>query len=166
MVCITRLRLNFLLSIFSVLDRPDNFGECIGPQLGYTIPSDLIALTGLNPSIVDILLKALVVLLVLHPVAASLSFITFVNSLFLGSHTISIFALIFSVITSLVSTAVFGIDLALVLVAKSNVKAITVAHLEVAWGNAVWMVLTATILTWAAVFLLSARVCYCCGVRR
>jgi len=150
----------------SVIDRPENFGECIGPQLGYTIPPNLIALTGLNPSIVDILLKALVVLLVLHPVAASLSFITFVHSLFLGSHGVSIMALLFAVITSLVSTVVFAIDLGLVLVAKSKVKDITVAHFEVAWGNAVWMVLTATILTWAAVFLLSARACYCCGVRR
>jgi hypothetical protein len=150
----------------SSFDKPGQFGECFGPQLGYTIPSNLIALIGLNPSIVQILLRSLVILLVLHPVAAGLSFITFLNSLFLGSHAVSIVALLFAVITSLVSTAVFAVDLALVLVAKSNVKNITVARLEVVWGNAIWMVLAATILTWAAVILLSARACYCCGIRR
>lgn len=150
----------------SALDGIGDYGECFGPQLGYTIPSNLITLTGLNPSIVQILLRTVVVLLVLHPVAAGLSFITFINSLFLGSHAVSIVALLFAVITSLVSTVVFGIDLALVLVAKSNVKDIKVGHFQVDWGNGVWMVLTATILTWAAVFLLSARACYCCGIRR
>jgi len=150
----------------SALDGPGNFGECIGPQLGYTVPSNLIALTGLNPSLVQIVLKTLVVLLVLHPVAAGLSFITFTLSLFLGHHAVSIVALLFAVITSLVSTIVFAIDLAMVLVAKNNVQSITVGHFAVNWGNAIWMVLAATILTWTAVFLLSARACYCCGIRR
>jgi len=150
----------------SSFDGPGQFGECFGPQLGYTIPSNLIALIGLNPSIVQILLRSLVILLVLHPVAAGLSFITFLNSLFLGSHAVAIVALLFAVITSLVSTAVFAVDLALVLVAKSNVKDIAVGRFEVVWGNAIWMVLAATILTWTAVVLLSARACYCCGIRR
>jgi len=150
----------------SVLDGPKNYGECFGPQLGYTIPSSLIVLTGLDPSIIQILLNALVVLLVLHPVAASLSFLTFINSLFLGHHAVAIVALILAIVTSLISTAVFAIDLALVLVAKSNVKLIKVGSFAVTSGNAVWMVLAATILTWVAVALLSARACYCCGIRR
>lgn len=158
--------LNQVCFTCSVFDGPGEFAECIGPQLGYTIPSDLIGLTGLDPSIVQILLKGLVVILVLHPVAAGFSFITFFNSLFLGSHAVSILALFFAIVTALLSTAVFAVDLVLVLFAKSKVKDITVGNFEVDWGNAVWMMLVAVILTWTAVGLLSARACYCCGVRR
>jgi len=149
----------------SALDGPEASGFCIGPQLGYNIPPDAIAVAskaGVSSSTVTILLHALVVLLVLHPIAAGLSFITFINSIFLGHHAVSIVALIFAVITALVSTVVFAIDLALVIVARSNVKNITVGHFEVTWGNAIWMVLAATILTWVGVILLSARACYCC----
>lgn len=152
-----------------MLDGPNNPGKCFGPKLGYTIPADIIdqaSRAGISSSVVGILLHGLVVLLVLHPVAAGLSFLTFINSLFLGSHAVSIVALILSVITALVSTIVFAIDLALVLVAKSKVKSISVGNFEVNWGNAVWMVLAATILTWIAAILLSARACYCCGIRR
>jgi len=147
----------------------DHSRECFGPKLGYTVPQDVInlaPLAGISSTLVDILLHALVLLLVLHPVAAGLSFITFINSLFLGSHAVSIIALFLSVVTALVSTIVFAVDLALVLVAKSKVKDITVGDFEVDWGNAVWMVLAATLLTWIAAILLSARACYCCGVRR
>ena len=156
----------YLLLTPSVLDGPENFDECFGPQLGYTIPANVVSLIGLSPSVVQILLNALVVLLVLHPVAASLSFLTFINSHFLGHHAVSIVALILAIITSLVSTAVFAVDLALVLVAKANVKNINIGTFNILWGNAVWMVLVATLLTWIAVGLLSARACYCCGVRR
>jgi len=153
------------LCAISALDRAGASGFCIGPELGYNIPPDAIAVAskaGVSSSTVTILLHALVVLLVLHPIAAGLSFITFINSIFLGHHAVSIIALIFAVITALVSTVVFAIDLALVIVARSNVKNITVGHFEVTWGNAVWMVLAATILTWVGVILLSARACYCC----
>jgi SUR7/PalI family len=154
-----------LLLTLSGLDGPDAAGFCIGPELGYNIPPDAIAVAGkagVSSSTVTILLHALVVLLVLHPIAAGLSFITFINSIFLGHHAVSIIALIWGVITALVSTVVFAIDLALVIVARSNVKSITVGHFEVTWGNGIWMVLVATILTWVGVILLSARACYCC----
>jgi len=150
----------------SVFDGPDQFDECIGPQIGYTIPSNLISLTGLDPSIVQIVLQGLFVILVLHPISAGLSFITFLNSLFLGSHAVSISALFFAIVTALVSTVVFVIDLVIVVVAKSRIGEITVAHLAVDFGNAIWLMLVGVILTWTAVVLLSARACYCCGVRR
>ena len=102
----------------------------------------------------------------LHPISAGLSFLTFINSLFLGSHAVSISALFFAIVTALLSTAVFVIDLVIVLVAKSKIGDIKVAHLAVDFGNAIWMVLVAVITTWTAVVLLSARACYCCGVRR
>lgn len=162
----SRIKYLIFVSPQSVFDGPDQFDECFGPQIGYTIPSNLISLTGLDPSIIQIVLQGLFVILVLHPISAGLSFITFLNSLFLGSHAVSISALFFAIVTALVSTVVFAIDLVIVVVAKSRIGEITVAHLAVDFGNAIWLMLVGVIMTWTAVALLSARACYCCGVRR
>jgi len=153
----------------SVLDGVTNYGECFGPRLGYTLPADVVSLLHLPAVVVDVLLGVVAAVLVLHPIAAGLSFLAFLNSLFLGSHGISIFALIWSIATALISTLVFVVDLVIVVIAKSKVKGIrgTVGqNISVDWGNAVWMMLAGVIFTWTAVFLLSARACYCCGVSR
>ncbi|KAJ7780612.1 actin cortical patch SUR7/pH-response regulator pali [Mycena maculata] len=153
----------------SVLDPPTIFtndGECFGPMLGYTIPEDIIALTDISSDIIDDVENVLLVLLVLHPVAAGLSFFTAISSLFLASHPLSILSLVLSIITALVTTVVFAVDLALVIVAKSKVTTIDSLDFAIQWGNAPWMGLTAALLTWLAVIALSARACYCFGVRR
>ncbi|KAJ7670255.1 hypothetical protein B0H17DRAFT_204755 [Mycena rosella] len=152
----------------SVLNEPTFFSDtalCFGPQLGYVVPDDIITLLNINVTLVQFVLKGLLVVLVLHPIAAGLSLVTLVSSLFLASHSISILALVLSIVTALVSTAVFAVDLALVIIAKSQVKQITTVQFAIQWGNAPWMGLTAVILTWLAVIALSARACYCFGVR-
>ncbi|KAJ7134576.1 hypothetical protein C8R44DRAFT_770861 [Mycena epipterygia] len=152
----------------SVLNEPTFFtndGECIGPMLGYKVPESIIALTGVDPTLVQALLEGLLLVLVLHPVAAGLSLITLICSLFLASHSLSILALVLAIITALVSSVVFAIDLALVIVAKNQVAQINTLQFAIQWGNAPWMGLTAVILTWLAVITLSARACYCFGVR-
>lgn len=107
------------------------------------------------------------VILILHPVAAGLSLIGFCFSVFLGSHDIAILTLIVAVVTGIAAAVVFAIDLALVIIVKNEINTnLASYHIQVDWGNAVWMVLTAVVLTWIAVILLSARACYCCGVRR
>ncbi|KAJ6631519.1 hypothetical protein B0H10DRAFT_2299889 [Mycena sp. CBHHK59/15] len=153
----------------SVLDEPTVFtndGECFGPQLGYTVPDSIISLTGISPSIVSVVLRALLVVLILHPIAAALSFLALVSSLFLASHAFSILALALALFAALLSTVVFVIDIALVLVAKSQVSQIPTFQFAIEWGNAPWMGLAAAVLTWLAVGTLSARACYCLGVRR
>ncbi|KAJ6584926.1 actin cortical patch SUR7/pH-response regulator pali [Mycena capillaripes] len=153
----------------SALDQPTAFGnngQCYGPRLGYVVPDSIIALTGLSTSLVDDVLQGLLVVLVLHPIAAGLSLATLVCSLFLASHTLSILALVLALITALVSSVVFAIDLALVIVAKSQVSQLQELQFAIQWGNAPWMGLAAVILTWLAVIALSARACYCFGVRR
>jgi len=143
-----------------------NFGECFGPKIGYTIPTSIISLSGVSPSIVDVVLEGLYVILVLHLVAAGMSLVTLASSLFLASHKISILALVLSIATALVSTVVFAIDLAIVIVAKQNVSALgTELHFAAQWGNGPWLGLAALISTWLAVVALSARACYCFGVR-
>ncbi|KAJ7505362.1 hypothetical protein B0H11DRAFT_1978301 [Mycena galericulata] len=180
-ICIGLLFSAFLLSLLVGLSLPiiktiyllsfysptffTNDGQCFGPMLGYTVPEDIISLTGISPSIVDDVLQGLLVILVLHPVAAALSFVTLISSLFLASHKLSILALVLSIITALVSSVVFAIDLALVIVAKSKVTQIEGLDFAIQWGNAPWMGLVAVILTWLAVIALSARACYCFGVR-
>jgi hypothetical protein len=142
-----------------------NQGHCTKPQLGYEIPQQIIALTGVSTYVVLLVLKTLFVILVLHPIAAGLSLLTLLSSLFLASHKLSIMALVFSIITALVSSVVFAIDIALLVVAKNQVKDIPDYKFAIAFGNAPWMGLAATILTWLAVIALSARACYCFGVR-
>ena len=97
-------------------------------------------LLGLSPSLVSIALKAVEVLLVLHPVAAGLSLLTFVQALFLGNHGVSICALIVCLLTAIVSSVTLAADIALVIVAKQKLNDLTVASFEVAFGNAVWLV--------------------------
>jgi len=153
----------------SVLDEPTlltNDGDCFGPQLGYTVPEDIIAVTGISADIVDDVLQVLLVILVLHPVAAGLSFVTLISSLFLASHKLSILALVLSIITAIVTSVVFAVDLALVIVAKSKVTDIDSLDFAIQWGNAPWMSLVAAVLTWLAVIALSAKACFCFGVRR
>jgi len=141
--------------------------ECFGPQLGYSVPSNLIALTGVSPDIVDAILKALLLILILHPIAAGLSFITLLSSLFLASHKLSILSLVLAIVTALVSSVVFAIDLALVIVAKGQISSIdTELHFAIQWGSAPFLGLVAALLTWLAVITLSARACYCFGVRQ
>ncbi|KAJ7644094.1 hypothetical protein FB45DRAFT_896889 [Roridomyces roridus] len=153
----------------SVLNAPTFFannGECFGPMLGYTIPADIVALTDISQGVINAVSQVLLFVLVLHPIAAGLSFITLFSSLFLASHGLTILSLVLAIITAMVTTAVFGIDLALVLVAKSQLPSLEgELQLGVQWGNAPWMGLAAAVLTWMAVIALSARACYCMGVR-
>lgn len=157
----------------SVLNPPTWFtnpGDCIGPQLGYrvdnstTLGQDILLLTG-YPQLVDAITETLTVILVLHPVTCGLSFIVAFTSLFLESHAMSTLSLIIAIVTALLSSLVFAIDLALVIVAMNEVKNINLGTFTISFGNAVWMVLAGMVLTWAGVIALSARVCYCCGVR-
>ena len=93
-----------------------------------------------SASLVDALLKGLEILLVLHPVAAGLSLLTLLPALFLGHHGVSICALIMALLTAIVSSITLAADIALVIVAKSKVKDLTVAKFRVNFGNGVWMV--------------------------
>jgi len=71
-----------------------------------------------------------------------------------------------ALLTAIVASITLAADLALIIVAMGKVKDLTIAKFEVDFGNGVWMVVTAVILTWIAVIVLSARACYCLGVRK
>ncbi|EJF57521.1 hypothetical protein DICSQDRAFT_129426 [Dichomitus squalens LYAD-421 SS1] len=128
--------------------------ECIGPSLGYTIPNAIANLTGF-PAIVDDVASALTVLLILHIVAAGLAFIVEVTSLFLESHAMCIISLVTSILTVLIGAAVFGIDLALILVGKSKIGPLTEFNYTLNWGPGLWMVLAGVVLSFVGMILMS-----------
>ncbi|KAN0130163.1 SUR7/PalI family domain containing protein [Lactarius tabidus] len=143
--------------------------ECIGPQLGYTVNPLTIEVVTKDTEVADVILKGLTILLVLHPVAAGLTFLTLVPvtaSCFVYHKLPWIISLVLSVPTAIVSTVVFAVDLALVIVARSKIKDVSAIHISIDFGNGIWMVLVSTLFTWAAMILLSARVCRCCGFGR
>ncbi|KAI0359653.1 hypothetical protein OH77DRAFT_1420196 [Trametes cingulata] len=161
----TRLRLGVWgICAASALDPPGG-GECFGPMLGYTIPQQVLDLTGF-PALAQDVGKGVTVLLVLHLVAAGLAFIGVFTSLFLESHTMCIISLVTTIFTLIVGLVVFGVDLALILIGKQRVGPLTDFNYVANWGPALWMVLAGVILSFVGMILMSVVVCECCGVGR
>jgi len=146
-------------SIFS------NHGECSKPMLGYDVDNDVLSLIG-DPSIIQIALKGLLFVLVLHPIIAVFNFITLALAVFSRQHCVAIFTLILAVFTAILTTLAAVIDIALVAVAKNKVGSITEFAFTVGWGNAPWMTLVSAIFLWIVVVLYSIMLCGCCGVSR
>jgi len=158
--------------ITSALNKPTAFtnnGECIGPQLGYTIDAKLLAAVTNEPDLANLILKALTILLILHPIAAFLAFLTALPVITSGCdcHPAPwVISLVLSVPTAIVSTIVFAVDLAVVIVARSKIKNVRAANnLTISFGNGMWIVLVGMLFTWIALVLLSAWVCNRRGLR-
>lgn len=152
----------------SVLGLPTiltNDGECTAPHLGYVVDPEILALTG-YPQIADAVLKGLTILLVLHPICAGLAGLGMFTSLFLASKCMTILSLIISIFTGIVGSVTLAADLALEIEARMRVGPLTNNAVSVGWGNGVWMILVAVVLTWISVILLSAVACRCCGYRK
>jgi len=150
----------------SVLNAPtllENDGLCTTPALGYSVDSSILQLTG-QAQLVQAVLEGLVIVLVLHPIVASLCFLTLLSSLFARWHGCAVLSLVLVIITAILTSVLCAVDIAIVAVAKSKIGDISEFSFEVGWGNAPWMSLVATILLWAVVLVLSAMVCGCCGV--
>ncbi|KAJ4483575.1 hypothetical protein J3R30DRAFT_3328311 [Lentinula aciculospora] len=155
---------------YSQLNRPsflDDNGLCYGPRLGYqnVIPSVILSEIGLSQALLDAALKGLLAVLIIHIIAAGFSLAALFASLFLASRGMTILSLVLAVITAILSTVVFAVDAVVAEVAKAKIPALT-ADLSVGVGNAVWMVLGALVASWLGVIFISARACFCCGVRR
>jgi len=76
-----------------------------------------------------------------------------------------IFSLVITIICAILSTVVFGIDVAIVNVARTGVKEVLGenTNISILYGREIWMSLAAVILLWGAVVSHSVVSCYCCG---
>ena len=140
---------------------PDGF--CYGPSVGYKIPDSVLEVTGYK-QLAQAVLQGVTALLILHPVVAGLSLIGAATSLYLESHAMHIISLIVTIVNTFLSSIVFAADLAINIIAKDKVPALTGANLKVQWGNGVWLVAVGVVLSWLGVVLLSIPVCSCCGM--
>ncbi|THH03923.1 hypothetical protein EW145_g5897 [Phellinidium pouzarii] len=150
----------------SVLDIPTLFtndGECSKPRLGYDVDANILAITG-QTQLLEILLKALVVVLVLHPICAGLAFITLFFAVFSFAHAPAICSLVFAIASAILTSVSAAVDIAIVAIAMAKVGDVTNLDFAVHWGNAPWMTLVAAVLLWIVVILQSATLCGCCGV--
>jgi xanthine/uracil permease len=96
----------------------------------------------------------------------ALTFVTLLISLFVfrrgsngTSRLPSLLALVLGIITAILTTIVFIIDVSLVAVVRSHVHKDTEGALTLNWGNAVWMTLAAVLLLWFANVGSCAGVC-------
>jgi len=134
----------------------DEPAQCSNVHLGFTV-SPLLqeALSAINEAtLVDVIQKALSVVLILHPVACAVTFLALLFSLLAILLTSTRFWDIFSTVVGFLSatltTIIFAIDIVFVLVAKSKLREHTDGLASVGWGNAVWLTLAAAICTWVA----------------
>lgn len=135
-------------------------------MLGYTLSEQILSLAGNYEPVAKVVLKALTVLLIFHPIVAALSMIGMFASLWIASHSMLIFSLIVTILNAILSAFVLAVDIALVAVAKNEVSQLTEYNLSISFGNGVWMVLVGVIMSWLGMILLSVPVCGCCGVGR
>ncbi|GLB35057.1 putative SUR7/PalI family protein [Lyophyllum shimeji] len=144
--------------------------HCSGTHLGYTLDSDVAnALHATNFE--NVISRTTTAALVLHPIAAALTLFAFLISLFifrLPSNATSRLPaqciLSIGLLAVILTTVVFLIDVGFVAVVRSKVHDASRGHLALAWGNAVWMTLGATIALWLAMIQAGAAAC-ACGLR-
>jgi len=99
------------------------------------------------------------------PTSAVLTLIALVPSIFVHVKWARIFSLVITVIGAILSTIVFGIDVAIVNAAKTGVHKYLGenTNISILYGREIWMSLGAVLLLWAAVVSHSVVSCYCCG---
>ncbi|KAH6914026.1 SUR7/PalI family-domain-containing protein [Coprinopsis sp. MPI-PUGE-AT-0042] len=140
---------------------------CLGPQLGYTAPRELLQLLQYPPEIADSIKRNLTITLILHPISTVLAFLTMLFSLRLATHGWATFVLVVAAVAGITSIVALAVDIALVVSVRNHASFTRGQQgnaLQVDFGNAVWMTLAAVGLVWTSVILVAARVCYCCGI--
>lgn len=145
-------------------------GQCSSPRLGYTVDDAVLQLTG-QKDLAQIALKALMGVLVLHPIACGLVFLSLLASLITTWHpvrSLNVISLIAVIFAAVAATVVLVIDIVLIPIARTKVEEATKNALTVVFGNAAWMTLGAVIALWLGVVGASVIACGCfgCGKRR
>ncbi|KAF8894553.1 actin cortical patch SUR7/pH-response regulator pali [Infundibulicybe gibba] len=132
--------------------------QCSPRHLGYSI--DLTAANAVGfRQLETVISRTTTAAFVIHPIAAAFAFVTLLISLFMlrrgsngTSRLASIVTLSFGLLTTLLTTIVFLIDVILVAVVRGRVRDITDGTIDLNWGNAVWMALGAALALWFSMF--------------
>ncbi|KAG9084443.1 hypothetical protein FS749_005232 [Ceratobasidium sp. UAMH 11750] len=148
----------------------DNTGMCTPPRLGYTVDDAVLQLTG-QVGLAKIALKALMGILVLHPIACGLVFLSLVTSLITTwnpKRALNVVSLLGVILAAVAATIVSVIDIVLIPIARTKVEEATKGSLTVVFGNATWMTVAAAGVLWLGVIGASVIACGCfgCGRRR
>jgi len=165
--CFTNVR----ASIASLHDSQSG-STCTPRHLGYTLPSSILDFLNINSSHTsNIISKAITAALVIHPIAAGLTFLALLFAIFIPcrgivSRTFSGITMFISLIAALLSTIVFIIDIVFVALTRNRIRDATNGDISLSWGNAVWMTLGAAVALWAATVGACCGICACGGRRR
>jgi len=143
-------------------------GRCSKAHLGYTIDSTVADVLNAD-ELLDLISRTTTGVLVLHPLAAGLAFLTLLISIFILRHGSngtsrlpSFITLGVGSLTAFVTTLVFLIDVILVAIIRKRVRKATDGEVDLVWGSAVWMTLGAAVALWASI----TGACLGCSRRR
>ncbi|KZV84363.1 hypothetical protein EXIGLDRAFT_776615 [Exidia glandulosa HHB12029] len=142
--------------------------HCSNRTVGYTVPEEVVALTGQPAAVVNVISEGLTFILVLHPLAAVFSLFALlpgVMALYTWSpHAWGIASLVLSFLAAFTASISAAIDVALVAIAKSRFEQLDLGlNIAIDYGPAVWMTVAAAGMLWIEVMCASVVVCDCFG---
>jgi len=133
---------------------------CSASNFGYIFDSTIAKLLHVQ-QYANIISKALTTVLVLHPIACVLTFLTLLASLSTLRPTTSrlpaLITLILGAVAAFITSLTFIFDIILVAKTRHKVHSDTDGILTLSWGNAVWMALGATLALWIVVIALAVH---------
>ncbi|KAJ7663859.1 hypothetical protein DFH06DRAFT_335062 [Mycena polygramma] len=160
--CYTGVGIHLRRSLSSIIGQIGQIGKDVFDAAepscyrGYTLDSSLAKDVHLG-SLVTVISNTLAAALALHTVAAVLTFVAILNSLFIARASNKIPPQIFTwlahgpgILATIITTIVALIDLIAVGTVQNKIHRDTAGFLTLNWGNAVWMTLVAAILLWVA----------------
>lgn len=130
--------------------------QCSHIHIGYTFDSNVAAALDAT-DIENIISRTATAALVIHPLVASLAFLTFLASLFTLSPRSSNMSFLLTfwigLLAAGLTTLIFLIDAILVAVIRKAVRDVSHGDIDLSFGNAIWMSLGAAIALWLSVGL-------------
>ncbi|KAL5490299.1 hypothetical protein ACEPAI_5132 [Sanghuangporus weigelae] len=136
----------------------DRAAQCSHPHLGFTFDrtvQNALQIAGID-NISDDVTRSVTTALVIHPIACGLAFLALILAIFmlssstprLGTRVCSGATLAASILSALLTTIVFLIDVIFVAVVRNKLNDEFDGQVRATWGTGTWMVLAAAVLMW------------------
>ncbi|CAE6415979.1 unnamed protein product [Rhizoctonia solani] len=126
---------------------------CTPVQLGYKLNDRLLKILKIYQHRGKIL-RGMIIVIGLHPIACGLAFLAFLFTLVLSCRPrrlTSVMALVFSALAAIAATLVLLIDVSIITIAERKVREATHGNLEVMGGSAPLLILGSMVALWASV---------------